>query len=362
MRIAAQIMIGQHVLIHGIAVGVAEPVVPVVAIAAVLRHAGLRIEQALVGPDAEVATVGVHHVARLAQFDLPILSVAMRAVDPAVESPLEPVDAMLRIALDESVIEHFAFVGLAVAVGVLGVENVGSARDQNAIAPRHHAIRKAQVVEKHGRAIVAPVAVDVFQISHAAAVPAVAIDAARIVAHLGHPERPSGPQAMAIGSITNGSLAAKSDLEARPRMHKWPTTARATSVREIARLRATHRAAAGRPGRAASPCLRSARTDSDRGTMRHCSCRCERSWGWLWRRLAGRPRAVATSLSRVTRTSVPSNPIRSRRKRRDVRPGRRRRSASPRRAPRSWTIEVSAGSAYGSLRQPRWPSSAKTAR
>ena len=56
---------------------------------------------------------------------------------------------MLLIALDETVVQHFAFVGLAVAVGVFGVDDSG-AGDQNALAPRSDAGGKAQVVEKHG--------------------------------------------------------------------------------------------------------------------------------------------------------------------------------------------------------------------
>ena len=62
VRVAAQVVVGQHELVHRVAVCVAEPVVPIVAVAAVLRGAGLRIEQALVGPDAKVAAVGARRV------------------------------------------------------------------------------------------------------------------------------------------------------------------------------------------------------------------------------------------------------------------------------------------------------------
>ena len=62
VRVAAQVVVGQHELPHRIAVVAAEPVVPVVAVAAVLRVAGLRIELARVGADAKVAAVGIGDV------------------------------------------------------------------------------------------------------------------------------------------------------------------------------------------------------------------------------------------------------------------------------------------------------------
>ena len=65
MRIAADVVIGQNVLPHRIAVVAAEPVAPIVAAAAVLRLAGLRVERAVVGADAEIAAAQVDRRAGL---------------------------------------------------------------------------------------------------------------------------------------------------------------------------------------------------------------------------------------------------------------------------------------------------------
>ncbi len=75
-------------------------------------------------------------------------AVAVGAVDPAVEAQLEAVEPVLLVALDEAGEEDLAMVGLAVAVAVLGVEDVRGARDQDALAPGHDAGREAESVEE----------------------------------------------------------------------------------------------------------------------------------------------------------------------------------------------------------------------
>ena len=135
----------------------------------------------------------------------------------------------------EAVIQDFALVGPAVAVGVLGVENVGRTGDQNAVAPRSDAGGKAEVVEKHGRAVVAAVAVGIFQAADRAAVLAFAVDAARIVAHLDDPQ-------LAVGSPSHGDRIDHQrlgrhqlDLKARPSVRHRQRQLGATSARGIAR-------------------------------------------------------------------------------------------------------------------------------
>ena len=51
-------------------------------------------------------------------------AVAVGAVDPAVEAELEAVEPVLLVALAEAGEQHLAMVGLAVAVAVLGIEDV----------------------------------------------------------------------------------------------------------------------------------------------------------------------------------------------------------------------------------------------
>ena len=84
-------------------------------------------------------------------------------------------------------------VGLAVAVAVLGIEDIRGAGDQDAVAPGHHAGREAEAVEEGRLLVVAAVAVGVFQEPDDAAGLALAVDAQRVVAHLDDPELAVGP-------------------------------------------------------------------------------------------------------------------------------------------------------------------------
>src|SRR5262249_6542664 len=164
------------------------------AAAAVLRLAGLQLDVAGVGPDAEVAAAEVDHLAGLERLDA-AAAVAVGAVDPVVQAPDKAVDAVLLVALHETGVEDNFLVGLAVAVGVLGVEDVRGAGDQHTLAPRQHAGRVAEVVEEDGRLVVLAGAPGVFEELDLAAELALAIDAERVVAHLDDPElavRPPG--------------------------------------------------------------------------------------------------------------------------------------------------------------------------
>ena len=60
---------------------------------------------------------------------------------------------MLLVSFAEASEENFLPVGLAVAVGILGIEDVGRAGDEDSLAPRCHAGRKAETVEEHGRLV-----------------------------------------------------------------------------------------------------------------------------------------------------------------------------------------------------------------
>ncbi len=80
-------------------------------------------------------------LARLERTDR-AAAVAVGPVDPAVEAELEAVDPVLLVALGEPGEEDLAMVGLAVAVAVLGVEDVGRAGDEHAVAPGHDAGRE----------------------------------------------------------------------------------------------------------------------------------------------------------------------------------------------------------------------------
>src|SRR2546427_5445 len=110
-------MVGEDEMVHRVAVVAAEPVAPVVPAAAILRLAGLQVNQALVGADAEVAAAEVHHGPRLERLD-PAAAVAVGTVNPVVEPPDETVDAVLLVALLEAGEQRHAQVGLAGALRV----------------------------------------------------------------------------------------------------------------------------------------------------------------------------------------------------------------------------------------------------
>ena len=95
---------------------------------------------------------------------------------------------MLLVAFGEAGVEDFAAVGLAVAVGVLGVEDIRGAGDEYAVTPGHHAGGERQVVEEDGRFVVLAVALGGLQALDPAAGLAFAVHAERIVAHLDDPE------------------------------------------------------------------------------------------------------------------------------------------------------------------------------
>ena len=136
----------------------------------------------------------------LIDVDLPRLeradraaAVAVGAVDPAVQAELEAVEPVLLVALDEAGEEHLAMVGLAVAVAVLGIEDVRGARDQHAFRQGITPVGKPEAVEERRLLVVAAVAVRVFEEPDDAAGLPLAVDAQRIVAHLDDPELAVGP-------------------------------------------------------------------------------------------------------------------------------------------------------------------------
>ena len=76
---------------------------------------------------------------------------------------------MLLVAFGKSREEDLAKVGLAVAVFVLGIENIRSARDQHALPPRQDPGGKTQAIKKCRLLVVDSIAVLVFEITDNAA-------------------------------------------------------------------------------------------------------------------------------------------------------------------------------------------------
>src|SRR5262249_31283612 len=172
---------------HRVAVVAAEPVTPVVATAAVLRLPRHRVEVAVIGPDAQVAAGHADALAGLRRLDASA-TIAVGDIDPVVESPRQRVDAMLLVPLDEAGIEDNFLVRLAVAVGVLGVEDLGGGRHNDALAPRHDTGRETDFVEEDRRLVVLAVTFGAFEKLDASPGLALAVYTERIVAHLDDPE------------------------------------------------------------------------------------------------------------------------------------------------------------------------------
>ena len=169
---------------------VAEPVAPVVAAAPVLGLAGLGLERESVGPETKVAPTNVHRQAGAGRGDNPA-AVAVGAVHPVVESVLKAVHPVLLVALAKAAEEHAGFVGLAVAVCVACKQDVRSGADEDAVAPRHHAVGERKAIEKNGGVVVPAVIITILQPADAPPVLPIAVKAKRIVGHLGDPQPPT---------------------------------------------------------------------------------------------------------------------------------------------------------------------------
>src|SRR5262249_34352532 len=193
VRISANVVIVERVMPHRLGVGAAEPVAAIVAVAAELRLAGLRIELAGVRTNPQITIADIINFPCLDGFHggtaqgepaniffrakgratrrlagqrnvLPYLrEVAVRTVHPVIQSPTQAVDAVLRADFAETSEEHLLLVRLAVTIGVHGVKNVRGASDQHAFAPGHDAGWIFESVEKDGGLVVLAVAFSALQ-------------------------------------------------------------------------------------------------------------------------------------------------------------------------------------------------------
>ena len=200
MGIAAEVMIGQHIVPAGLGVVQTEPVPPVVPIAAVLRGTGLRIHQPFVHTDAKVASVDVRYLTGLYRSDFSATP-AVGHVHPVVQPPARMIDEQLRVADIEPGKQGLPKIGPAIAVGILGVEHFRCSGDHNPLAPGFHSRGKANRFQEHGRFVVAAVAIGVFQEADPAsgysrryrqAEMPVFAHPQRVVGHFDDPELPVG--------------------------------------------------------------------------------------------------------------------------------------------------------------------------
>ena len=173
----------------------AEPVAPVVAVAAILRLAADQVQLAGVRADAQVVPAQVHDLARFQRFHA-AAAVAVGEIEPVVQPPHRPIDPVLLVAFDKSRVKDLLCLPVRLAVGAgLHVEDVRGIHHDGPLAPGQHAGWERQIVEKHRRLVVLSVALRRFEHHDLTARLPLAVHAERIIAHLDHPElavRPPG--------------------------------------------------------------------------------------------------------------------------------------------------------------------------
>ena len=189
LRISAEIMLRQGHLPQPGGVVVAEPVTPIIATTAELGlgRDGLHLAGVRIHP--QIASANGQGLAGLETFHGPA-AIAVGEVKPAVETPFESIEAVLLIALGEAREEHASHIGTPVAIGVFGVEQFGSRRDEGALSEGQHTRGKGQVGEERYHAIHAPIAIVIVENIHPATGFAFAVEAQRVVPHLDHPQPP----------------------------------------------------------------------------------------------------------------------------------------------------------------------------
>ena len=153
-----------------------------------------RLEHAAIGIDAKVAIAQFERLVAGEALDLAAKQAA-GAVDPAVESVDQAVDAALIVVRGKAAEEFLDDVGSAVAVGIFGVQNIGRGADQHAAcATTVTPVGNGMSSRKTVRLVVAAVAIAVGQHPYAAARLKISLAAGRIVVHLRDPQPPVGAE------------------------------------------------------------------------------------------------------------------------------------------------------------------------
>ena len=172
---------------HGPRVAAPEPVSPIVTCCGELCLAGAGVNQALGRPDPKVAAVDAGGVACKEGTDLSA-AVTIGAVDPVVEAPQQRVHPVLLVAEAEAGIELLCSVGLAIPIGIFGVDDVRCGGDEYTLVPGVYPVGEIEPLEEDSRLVVAAVGIGVLKIDHLSSMPCVPGLSLRVVNHLGNPE------------------------------------------------------------------------------------------------------------------------------------------------------------------------------
>ena len=111
---------------------------------------------------------------------------AVEAIQPAIGPPGEGIRQLMRVVSTKPGDDRFDRVGLEVAIGVAGKQNVRRVGDPDAAMPHRNPRGNVQPVEEHGRLVNLAIAIGVFQ--HLDPVAPLARLAAGILQRLRHPD------------------------------------------------------------------------------------------------------------------------------------------------------------------------------
>src|SRR5438046_1915484 len=143
----------------------AKPVPPIIAMPPVLRLAAFRFKFTCVRTEPKIAPVDVHLLSGQNRSH-PAATLAIRPIEPVIQAVIITIRAMLLIARMKTGEQNFLHIRLAVAIGILGVNDVRRATDNDALAPRINAVGKTKTVEEHGGFVVVPIALRIFEKTH----------------------------------------------------------------------------------------------------------------------------------------------------------------------------------------------------
>src|SRR5262249_15892850 len=112
---------------------------------------------------------------------------AIGSIEPAVEPQFEAIDPMLRVALSEAREKHVAMIRAAVAIAILGVEDIRGARDQHTITPGDDPRGQTEAIDERRRLVVPAVSLGILEEPDPAPRLSAPVRAERIVPHLDDP-------------------------------------------------------------------------------------------------------------------------------------------------------------------------------
>src|SRR5262245_49072668 len=128
MGIAARVVGCHRELENPFSIQAAEPVVPIVAVASLLGYSGSRLECARVGVHPEIAPLDIH-LAIIFGTANDASDQAVGAINPIVETERKAVNACLIVSCREAGEKILHDIGATIAIGVLGINDVGSGAD-----------------------------------------------------------------------------------------------------------------------------------------------------------------------------------------------------------------------------------------